>query len=59
MKNIETILSELGIQIPADKKDSFNSQFGENYKTAEETNRLRTARKCFMRCFQLYFQTVL
>lgn len=44
MKNIETILSELGIQIPADKKDSFNSQFSENYKTAEETNRLRTAR---------------
>nr|DAI30646.1 MAG TPA: minor structural protein [Caudoviricetes sp.] len=44
MKNIETILTELGIQIPADKKDAFTSQFGENYKTAEETNRLRTAR---------------
>lgn len=44
MKNIETILSELGIQIPADKKDAFTAQFGENYKTAEETNRLRTAR---------------
>ena len=44
MKNIETILSELGIQIPADKKDAFNSQFGENYKTTEETNRLRTSR---------------
>ena len=45
MKNIETILTELGIQIPADKKDAFTSQFGENYKTAEETNRLRTALK--------------
>lgn len=44
MKNIETILTELGIQIPADKKDAFASQFGENYKTVEETNRLRTAR---------------
>ena len=44
MKNIETILTELGIQIPADKKDAFTSQFGENYKTVEETNRLRTAR---------------
>ena len=43
MKNIETILSELGIQIPADKKDAFNSQFGENYKTTEETNRAEAA----------------
>lgn len=44
MKNIETILTENGITIPEDKKDAFNTAFNENYKTAEETNRLRTSR---------------
>lgn len=39
MKNIETILSELGIRIPADKNAAFTAQFGENNKTAEEINR--------------------
>ena len=36
MKNIHTILSELGITIPEDKKAEFDKAVAENYKTAAE-----------------------
>lgn len=36
MKNIHTILSEVGITIPEDKKADFDKAVSENYKTAAE-----------------------
>lgn len=36
MKNIHTILSELGITIPEDKKAEFDKAVAENYKTSAE-----------------------
>lgn len=36
MKNIHTILSELGMSIPEDKKAEFDKAVAENYKTAAE-----------------------
>ena len=36
MKNIETILSELGITVPDDKKEALGKAVAENYKTAAE-----------------------
>lgn len=36
MKNIHTILSEIGISIPDDKKTEFDKAVAENYKTAAE-----------------------
>jgi hypothetical protein len=36
MKNIHTILSEIGITIPEDKKAEFDKAVAENYKTAAE-----------------------
>ena len=36
MKNIHTILSELGVSIPEDKKTEFDKAVSENYKTIAE-----------------------
>lgn len=36
MKNIHTILSEVGITVPEDKKANFDKAIAENYKTAAE-----------------------
>ena len=36
MKNIHMILSEIGIDIPEDKKEAFDKAVAENYKTAVE-----------------------
>lgn len=36
MKNIQTILSEIGISIPDDKKADFDKAVAENYKTSAE-----------------------
>lgn len=44
MKNIQTLLSEIGIEIPEDKKKDFETAFNENYKTVSEVNKLREAR---------------
>lgn len=33
MKNIETLLTEIGLELPEDKKESFTKAFNENYKT--------------------------
>lgn len=39
MKNIHTILSELGITIPEDKKADFDKAVAENYKTVAEVEK--------------------
>jgi len=44
MKNIFDILSSVGLTIPEDKKHDFETAFNENYKTAAEAEKLRTAR---------------
>lgn len=36
MKNIHTILSEVGVSIPEDKRSEFDKAVSENYKTAAE-----------------------
>jgi hypothetical protein len=36
MKNIHTILSELGVSVPEDKKTEFDKAVAENYKTVAE-----------------------
>lgn len=42
MKNIYDILSSVGITIPDDKKEAFNHELAENYKTVAEVDNLRT-----------------
>ena len=44
MKNIFTILSGIGIEIPEEKKTDFETAFNENYKTVSELEKVRTAR---------------
>lgn len=39
MKNINEILTALGIQIPEDKKADFDKEFAENYKTVADYNK--------------------
>lgn len=36
MKNIETILSEIGLTVPEDKLEAFRKTFGENYRTVAD-----------------------
>ena len=36
MKNIYTILEEVGLTVPEDKKQSFDTAVHENYKTVSE-----------------------
>ena len=42
MKNIENILKDLGIEIPADKKEAFDKELKENYKTISEVEKLKS-----------------
>ena len=44
MKNIEEILTSVGITIPEDQKQAFDTAFSENYKTVAEVEKIRTAR---------------
>lgn len=44
MKNIHTLLTEIGIEIPEDKKADFEKAFSENYKTVAEVNKITAAR---------------
>lgn len=44
MKNIQTLLNEIGVEIPEDKKLDFETAFNENYKTIAEVEKIRTAR---------------
>ena len=41
MKNIYEILKAMGIEIPADKKEAFDKEVIENYKTASEVELVR------------------
>lgn len=42
MKNIYEILKGIGIEIPQDKKESFDKEILENYKTSAEVEGIRT-----------------
>lgn len=42
MKNIENILRDLGIEIPADKKEAFDKEVKENYKTISEVEKIKS-----------------
>lgn len=44
MKNIYTILSEIGIEIPEEKKSDFDKAVIANYKTIAEVEKITTAR---------------
>lgn len=44
MKNIHTLLSEIGFTVPEDKKADFEKAFADNYKTVSEVEKLRTSR---------------
>lgn len=44
MKNYEEILTDAGIEIPADKKDTIKKAMGENYKTVEDYNKASSTR---------------
>ena len=44
MQNIEAILKDYGLEIPADKKEDFRVRFHENYKTVNDYNNLQTDR---------------
>ena len=44
MKNIHTLLSEIGFTVPEDKKVDFEKAFADNYKTVSEVEKLRTSR---------------
>lgn len=41
MKNIESILKSIGIEIPEDKKEAFDKSFNENYKTVSEVEKIQ------------------
>lgn len=41
MKNITEILKSIGIEIPEDKAEAFNTEFLKNYKTVAELNSLQ------------------
>ncbi len=44
MKNIYTLLENIGVSIPEDKKAAFDTAFAENYKTVAEHKKVRDAR---------------
>lgn len=44
MKNIYDILTEIGLEVPEDKKEVFNTAVSENYKTVAEVEKIKTAR---------------
>lgn len=41
MKNIHEILKSVGIEVPSDKKEAFDKEVLENYKTVSEVNLIR------------------
>lgn len=47
MKDIHTILGEIGITVPEDKKTAFDTAVRENYKTVSEHDKVVTARDNF------------
>lgn len=47
MKDIHTILGEIGLTVPEDKKTAFDTAVRENYKTVSEHDKVVTARDNF------------
>lgn len=47
MKNIYEILTEIGVEIPADKKGDFEKALSANYKTVAEVEKITTARDTY------------
>ena len=47
MKNIYTILEEIGLTVPENKKQSFDTAVQENYKTVSEYEKAVNARDNF------------
>lgn len=43
-ENLTTILTELGIEVPEEKKSELEKQLGENYKPVSEVEKVRAAR---------------
>ena len=41
MENIYELLKSVGVEVPADKKDSFDKAFNENYKTIAEVDGIK------------------
>lgn len=52
MKNIHTLLSEIGIEIPENKKTEFDKAVAENYKTVAEVNKITAARDNYKEQFE-------
>ncbi len=44
MQNIESILKEFGLEIPADQAAAFQAKFRDNYKTVKEVEKIEAAR---------------
>ena len=44
MQNIESILKEFGLEIPADQAAAFQAKFRDNYKTVKEVEKIEGAR---------------
>ena len=42
MKNIYELLKDLGLEIPSDKKETFDKAFTDNYKTVAEVNKIQS-----------------
>lgn len=42
MENIYELLKSVGVEVPADKKDSFDKAFNENYKTIAEVDGIKS-----------------
>lgn len=47
MKNIETLLKEIGLEIPAEHAETFRKAFHENYKTINDYGKLETDRNAW------------
>ena len=44
MQNIESILKEFGLEIPAEQAAAFQAKFRDNYKTVKEVEKIEAAR---------------
>lgn len=47
MKNIQELLSAIGIELPEDKKADFDKEFAANYKTVAEVSKISSARDSY------------
>ena len=44
MQNIESILMEFGLEVPAEQAAAFQAKFRDNYKTVKEVEKIEAAR---------------